>query len=100
MKRKTLEQIRPKHPKNIWAGSNCTPDERMFVLLCLCGYSRTESFMRVFSPHIKASSASVQACNLAKQKNIQRAAQLLISAYADGEWELNTSILRPDIIDL
>lgn len=97
MKRRTTEQIKPKHPTQIWAGCSCSPKERLFVLLCLLGYSKTRAYQIAISPNAKASSSSVAACNLAKEQSIQRAAHLLFEAYVAGEWELNTSILRFDM---
>ena len=97
MKRKTTEQIKPKPPTQIWAGSSCTPEERLFVLLCLCGFSQTRAYQIAISPNAKASSAAVASCHLAKNKSVQRAAHLLVEAFHRKEWELNTSILRFDM---
>lgn len=99
MKIKPIEKVRPQHPRSLYAGTRCSPQERLFVLLCLLGYSQSEAYRIAISPNAKASSASVAGCNLMRQKNVQRAAQLLVEAFINKEWELNTSILRYDIID-
>lgn len=35
-----------------------------------------------------------------KQKDVQIIARYLVEAYANAEWEINSGILRPDVIDI
>lgn len=100
MKIKPIEKRNPKPPKYLYIGSHPSPEKRLFVLLCMLGYSRGEAYQTAINPDIKASSAAVAGCNLLKQKDVQRIAKHLIEAYANGEWELNVDILRPDVIDV
>ena len=91
----------PKPPKYLYIGANRSPEKRLFVLLCMLGYSQGESFKIAYGRNnIKDSSAAVQASNLMRQKDVQRIAHYLAEAHMNGEWDLNFSMLRPDIIEI
>lgn len=100
MKIKPIDKRCPKFPKHLYIGSRPSPQKRLFVLLCLLGYSRGEAYQIAINPNIKASSATVAGCNLMKQKDVQIIARYLVEAYANAEWEINSGILRPDVIDI
>lgn len=100
MKLKPIDKRNPKSPKYLYIGSFPSPQKRLFVLLCMLGYSRGEAYQIAINPKIKASSATVAGCNLLKQKDVQTIAKYLVEAYGNAEWEINTDILRPDVIEI
>ncbi len=100
MKIKPIEKRNPKSPKYLYIGSFPSPQKRLFVLLCMLGYSRGEAYQIAINSKIKASSATVAGCNLLKQKDVQTIAKYLVEAYGNAEWEINTDILRPDVIEI
>lgn len=100
MKIKPKEKRNPKFPKFLYIGNYPSPQKRLFVLLCLLGYSRGEAYQIAINHAIKASSASVAGCNLLKEKGVQIIAKHLIQAYANEEWMINADILRSDIIEV
>ncbi|MCH5221001.1 MAG: hypothetical protein J1F05_01550 [Muribaculaceae bacterium] len=101
MKIKSLERRKPKPPKYLpVATSYPNPQTKLFLLLLMLGYSQSEAYRIAINPNIKANSASVSACNLLKDPNTQRIAKSLVEAYINGEWLINTNILRDDVIEI